>query len=93
MLLVVKASVLRVRGNAQYVSGHSLRVGCCTPAATAGFQRRQIREQTGHKSAVTHTEYVRRWREDRYPAYSESPQHLTENVETVRCVVCSAAER
>ena len=34
-----------------------------------------------------------RWREDRYLAYSESPQHLTENVETVSCVICSAAER
>ena len=57
--LVVKASVTRAHGNAENVSGHSLRAGYCTQAAIAGLQPWQIREQTGHKSDVTLAKYIR----------------------------------
>jgi len=57
--LVVKASVSRVGGDAEKVSGHSLRAGYCTQAAVAGLQPWQIREQTGHKSDATLAKYIR----------------------------------
>jgi len=57
--LVVKSSVARVGGDAEKVSGHSLRAGYCTQAAIAGLQPWQIREQTGHKSDVTLAKYIR----------------------------------
>ena len=57
--LVVKASVARVGGDAEKVSGHSLRAGYCTSAAEKGLQPWQIREQTGHKSDVTLAKYIR----------------------------------
>lgn len=57
--LVVKASVSRVGGDAEKVSGHSLRAGYCTQAAVAGLQPWQIREQTGHKSNATLAKYIR----------------------------------
>ena len=57
--LVVKSSVARVGGDADKVSGHSLRAGYCTQAAMSGLQPWQIREQTGHKSDVTLAKYIR----------------------------------
>jgi integrase len=57
--LVVKSSVARVGGDAEKVSGHSLRAGYCTQAAMSGLQPWQIREQTGHKSDVTLARYIR----------------------------------
>ena len=57
--LVVKSSVARVGGDADKVSGHSLRAGYCTQAAMTGLQPWQIREQTGHKSDVTLAKYIR----------------------------------
>ena len=57
--LVVKASVERVGGDVNRVSGHSLRAGYCTSAAEKGLQPWQIREQTGHKSDVTLAKYIR----------------------------------
>ena len=57
--LVVKSSVARVGGDAEKVSGHSLRAGYCTQAAMVGLQPWQIREQTGHKSDVTLAKYIR----------------------------------
>ncbi len=57
--LVVKASVARVGGDVNRVSGHSLRAGYCTSAAEKGLQPWQIREQTGHKSDVTLAKYIR----------------------------------
>ena len=57
--LVVKSSVARVGGDAEKVSGHSLRAGYCTQAAITGLQPWQIREQTGHKSDVTLAKYIR----------------------------------
>ena len=57
--LVVKASVARVGGKSENVSGHSLRSGYCTSAAEKGLQPWQIREQTGHKSDVTLAKYIR----------------------------------
>jgi integrase len=57
--LVVKSSVARVGGDAEKVSGHSLRAGYCTQAAMTGLQPWQIREQTGHKSDVTLAKYIR----------------------------------
>ena len=59
MALVVKSSVARVGGDADKVSGHSLRAGYCTQAAMTGLQPWQIREQTGHKSDVTLAKYIR----------------------------------
>lgn len=59
--LIVKASVRMMSGDeaAKMVAGHSLRAGYCTEAATVGLQPYQIREQTGHKSDVTLTRYIR----------------------------------
>jgi integrase len=57
--LVVKSSVARLGGDAEKVSGHSLRAGYCTQAAMSGLQPWQIREQTGHKSDVTLAKYIR----------------------------------
>lgn len=57
--LVVKAAVARVGGDAEKVSGHSLRAGYCTSAAEKGLQPWQIRQQTGHKSDVTLARYIR----------------------------------
>ena len=57
--LVVKSSVARVGGDAEKVSGHSLRAGYCTQAAMTGLQPWQIREQTGHKSDLTLAKYIR----------------------------------
>ena len=57
--LVVKSSIARVGGDAEKVSGHSLRAGYCTQAAMSGLQPWQIREQTGHKSDVTLAKYIR----------------------------------
>jgi integrase len=59
--LIVKASVRMMAGDqaAKNVSGHSLRAGYCTQAATVGLLPYQIREQTGHKSDVTLARYIR----------------------------------
>jgi len=59
--LIVKASVRMMAGDeaANMVAGHSLRAGYCTEAAIAGLQPYQIREQTGHRSDVILTRYIR----------------------------------
>jgi integrase len=57
--LIVKASVLRVGGDSDKFSGHSLRAGYCTQAAISGLQPYQIREQSRHKSDVTLAKYIR----------------------------------
>lgn len=59
--LIVKASVRMMSGDeaAKMVSGHSLRAGYCTEAATVGLQSYQIREQTGHTSDSTLARYIR----------------------------------
>ena len=59
--LIVKSSVRMMAGEeaAKNVAGHSLRAGYCTEAATVGLQSYQIREQTGHKSDVTLSRYIR----------------------------------
>jgi integrase len=40
-------------------SGHSLRAGFATSAASAGLQARDIMERTGHKSETMVARYVR----------------------------------
>jgi integrase len=59
--LIVKSSVRKMGGDeaAKLVAGHSLRAGYCTEAATVGLQPWQIREQTGHKSDITLSRYIR----------------------------------
>lgn len=59
--LIVKASVRMMAGDAaaKMAAGHSLRAGYCTEAAQSGLQSYQIREQTGHKSDVTLSRYIR----------------------------------
>lgn len=59
--LIVKASVRMTTGDeaAKRASGHSLRAGYCTEAATVGLQPYQIREQTGHRSDATLARYIR----------------------------------
>ena len=41
------------------VSGHSLRSGFCTSAATAGASERSIMNQTGHRSVMVLRRYIR----------------------------------
>jgi integrase len=59
--LIIKAAVRSMSGveAAKAVSGHSLRAGYCTEAATVGLQPYQIREQTGHKSDLILALYIR----------------------------------
>lgn len=57
--LIVKFSVKNIGGDANRVSGHSLRAGYVTAAAIKGLQPYQIREQTGHKSDATLARYIR----------------------------------
>lgn len=59
--LIVKASMARSKGAeaAKTVSGHSLRAGFVTEAATVGFQTGVIMGQTGHRSLETVFKYIR----------------------------------
>lgn len=59
--LIAKSSVRMMAGDdaAKSVAGHSLRAGYCTEAAMVGLQPYQIREQTGHRSDVTLSRYIR----------------------------------
>jgi integrase len=68
--LIVKSSVRMMAGDeaAKGVSGHSLRAGYCTEAATVGLQPYQIREQTGHSSDVTLARYIRPVRKRKIPS-------------------------
>lgn len=59
--LIVKSAVERSRGTdaAKMVSGHSLRAGFVTEAASVGLQTSAIMGQTGHKSLEMVYRYVR----------------------------------
>lgn len=59
--LIVKAAVASSKGleAAKTVSGHSLRAGFVTEAATVGLQTSAIMGQTGHKSMEMVLRYVR----------------------------------
>ena len=59
--LIVKAAVGKSKGTdaAKLVSGHSLRAGFVTEAATVGMQTSAIMGQTGHKSLDMLMRYVR----------------------------------
>jgi integrase len=59
--LIVKAAVGKSKGAdaARLVSGHSLRAGFVTEAATVGMQTSAIMGQTGHKSLDMLMRYVR----------------------------------
>jgi integrase len=59
--LVVKAAVTQARGTdaAKMVSGHSLRAGFVTEAASVGMQTSAIMGQTGHKSLEMVYRYMR----------------------------------
>jgi integrase len=59
--LIVKSAVTGSKGldAAKNVSGHSLRAGFVTEAATVGLQTSAIMGQTGHKSMEMVLRYVR----------------------------------
>ena len=59
--LIVKSAVAGSKGldAAKFVSGHSLRAGFVTEAATVGLQTSAIMGQTGHKSMEMVFRYVR----------------------------------
>lgn len=59
--LVLKQTTHRAKSKdaAKSVSGHSLRAGYCTEAASAGVATHIIMEQTGHRSNVTLAKYIR----------------------------------
>jgi len=57
--LVVKARVKDIGLNAGDYSGHSLRAGLATSAASAGVSSWKIRQQTGHASDAMLSRYIR----------------------------------
>ncbi|WES30011.1 site-specific integrase [Varunaivibrio sulfuroxidans] len=57
--LVVKERVETIGLNQQEFSGHSLRAGLATSAATAGVSLWKIRQQTGHASDAMLSRYIR----------------------------------
>lgn len=59
--LVLKQTTHRAKSKdaAKSVSGHSLRAGYCTEAASVGVATHIIMEQTGHRSNVTLAKYIR----------------------------------
>ncbi|MFH1494752.1 MAG: site-specific integrase [Pseudomonadota bacterium] len=57
--LIVKARALAAGLNAAQFSGHSLRAGLATSAATAGVSTWKIRQQTGHQSDAMLQRYIR----------------------------------
>lgn len=57
--LVIKERVQAVEFNPDEFSGHSLRAGFATSAATAGVSSWKIRQQTGHASDAMLTRYIR----------------------------------
>ena len=58
--LVVKRRGRALRGwTPSEVSGHSLRAGLATAAASAGVQERVIAQTTGHKSMTVLRRYIR----------------------------------
>lgn len=59
--LIVKSAVAGSKGldAAKFVSGHSLRAGFCTEAATMGLKNSAIMGQSGHKSMEMAFRYVR----------------------------------
>lgn len=57
--LIVKARALAAGLNATQFSGHSLRAGLATSAATAGVSSWKIRQQTGHQSDAMLQRYIR----------------------------------
>jgi site-specific recombinase XerD len=58
--LVVKERAATVGMDASRFSGHSLRAGLITSAATAGVDTWKIRRQTGHASEATLQKYIRK---------------------------------
>lgn len=57
--LIVKARALAAGLNSEQFSGHSLRAGLATSAATAGVSSWKIRQQTGHQSDAMLQRYIR----------------------------------
>lgn len=57
--LVVKEHVKAIGLNPNEYSGHSLRAGLATSAATAGVSTWKIRQQTGHASDAMLSRYIR----------------------------------
>lgn len=57
--LIVKARALAAGLNAAQFSGHSLRAGLATSAATAGVSSWKLRQQTGHQSDAMLQRYIR----------------------------------
>ena len=57
--LIIKARTKAVGMNSDNYSGHSLRAGLATSAASAGVSTIQIMNQTGHKSETTLRRYIR----------------------------------
>lgn len=68
--LIVKSAVGKAKGvdAAKRVSGHSLRAGFVTEAATVGLQTSAIMGQTGHKSLEMVYRYVRPAEKRRIPS-------------------------
>lgn len=58
--LILKGAMAQAGVDSKNISGHSLRAGYCSSAAEQGLQPWQIREQTGHKSDLTLSKYIRR---------------------------------
>jgi len=57
--MIVKARVETIGLNPQEFSGHSLRAGLATSAASAGVSSWKIRQQTGHASDAMLARYIR----------------------------------
>jgi len=57
--LVVKRRAQLTGMDPAEVSGHSLRAGLATAAASAGVQERVIAQTTGHKSMTVLRRYIR----------------------------------
>jgi site-specific recombinase XerD len=57
--LVVKRRAKDAGMDPSEVSGHSLRAGLATAAASAGVQERVIAQTTGHKSMTVLRRYIR----------------------------------
>jgi integrase len=57
--LIVKERAAATGLNAEVYSGHSLRAGFATSAATAGMPTWKIRQQTGHASDTMLGRYIR----------------------------------
>lgn len=56
---IVKIHVARIGLDAGLFSGHSLRAGFVTSAATAGVSAWKIRQQTGHRTDAMLNRYIR----------------------------------